>query len=108
MFSSVGVSGFSSHEVEESIERHVTHVVGVDNRHDALEVSFALQDRIKVKNLSWREELGGTDLSVISDVVSEGDEAGFEFLGFQTTRAALVKVEEGFTELFHLFVGDAL
>ena len=47
-------------------------------------------------------------LSVVSDVVAQADEASLELLGFQTTRAVLVKVVERQPELVHLVFTDAL
>jgi len=38
----VGVGRLPSHEVQERVERDVAHVIGVDVRHDALEISITL------------------------------------------------------------------
>ena len=49
-----------------------------------------------------------TYLSVISDIVSQADKAGLEFLRLQSASSVLVKVIERQTELIHLIFTNAL
>ena len=47
-------------------------------------------------------------LAVVLDIIPQADQARLEFLGFQAPAARLVEVEEGLSELVHLFTSDAL
>ena len=49
-----------------------------------------------------------TNLSILSDVVTQADETGLEFFGLQSTSPVLVKVVERQTELIHLIFADTL
>ena len=43
----VGVGRLSRHELQERVERDVAHVIGVNVRHDSLEISVALSHDIQ-------------------------------------------------------------
>ena len=57
LFSCVGVSSFPSHEIQEGLKGDVARVIGVNNRHDALEVCISLKSPntlvIKKMQLIW-------------------------------------------------------
>ena len=60
--------------------------------------------------VSWKQQNAwlAPYLSVVADLVAQGDEAGLELLGFQATGSVLVKVVEGHAEFVHLVLADAL
>ena len=47
-----------------------------------------------------------TNLSILSDVITQADETGLEFLRLQSTSPVLVKVVERQAELIHLIFAD--
>ena len=65
---------------------------------------------IIVSMVSWKQQNAwlAPYLSVVADLVAQGDEAGLELLGFQATGSVLVKVVEGHAEFVHLVLADAL
>ena len=166
LFSCVGVSSFPSHEIQEGLKGDVARVIGVNNRHDALEVCVSLKspNTLVIRKCNWFKcyrnsfhifindiqhksaikycqilnsfllslhtlyqryptwvcyqilvSLLYDDqfvcllyLSVISNVVSQADQAGLEFFRFQSTCPVLVEMVERDAELIHLVFTDTL
>ena len=55
LFSSVSVGRLTRHEVKEGVKGHRARVVGVNDGHDALEVSLTLMDRQDGRNISFTQ-----------------------------------------------------
>lgn len=68
--------------------------------------------RVKEKEMKGRlvtmNEIQNIYLSIISDFVSKGNEAGLKLFGLQTTSSVLVKVVEGHAEFIHLVFANSL